>query len=73
LEKIKLKKIWVPEDEFVDESKISLEEIKERRLTPDAKRRIREKIALETVADMVLPLPLQVGYHFFQLVTLKSL
>ena len=73
LEKIKLKKIWVPENEFVDESKISLEEIKERRLTPEAKRRIRGKIALETMADILLPMPLQVGYHFFQLVTLKSL
>jgi copper chaperone CopZ len=73
LEKIMLKKIWVPENEFVDESHISLEEIKERRLTPEAKRRIREKIALETAADILLPLPLQVGYHFFQLITLKSL
>ena len=73
LEKIHLKKIWVPEDEFVDESKISLEEIKERRLTPEAKRRIRGSIVLETIADVVLPMPLQVGYHIYQLVTLKSM
>ena len=73
LEKIDCKSVWVPDDEFVDESKISLEEIKERRLTKEAKIRLREKILLETFADVVLPMPLQVGYHIYQLVTLKDL
>lgn len=73
LEKIDYKNVWVPDDEFVDESKISLEEIRERRLSKDAKLRLREKILLETFADVVLPMPLQVGYHIYQLVTLKDL
>lgn len=73
LEALDYKAVWVPDDEFVDESKISLEEIRERRLTKGAKRKLREKIILETAADLFLPMPLQVGYHIYQLITLKDL
>ena len=73
LEALDYRAVWVPDDEFVDESKISLEEIKERRLTKGAKTKLREKIILETAADLFLPMPLQVGYHVYQLITLRDL
>ncbi len=73
LNKLDYKTVWVPEDEFVDESKISLKELRERKLSQEAKNRLRAKILVETAADLFLPTPLQVGYHVYQLVTLKSL
>ena len=30
------------------------------------------RILVESVADIVLPMPLQLGYHAYQLVTLKD-
>jgi len=73
LKKMDYKAVWVPDDEFVDESKISLKELKERKLSQEAKNKLRAKILVETAADLFLPTPLQVGYHVYQLVTLKSL
>ncbi len=73
LKKMDYKAVWVPDDEFVDESKISLKEIRERKLSQEAKNKLRAKILVETAADLFLPTPLQVGYHVYQLVTLKSL
>ena len=33
----------------------------------------RRKLMIETVADLLMPVPLQVGYHAYQLVTLRNL
>ncbi|MBQ9063375.1 MAG: hypothetical protein IJ121_11235 [Eubacterium sp.] len=55
------------------EKRIDLEEVERRKLSPALKRKMRRRMLLETVADIALPMPVQVGYHVYQLVTLKGL
>lgn len=52
---------------------ISSAEMKDRKLDPDLKRRLRLRILGEAVADAVLPLPVQLAYHAYQMVTLRNL
>ena len=54
------------------EEGIGMDEMMRRKLDPELKRRLRLRIVGETVADMILPLPLQLGYHAYQLITLKD-
>ena len=53
---------------FIDE-----EEMTRRKLSPELKKKLRLRIALETVADLTLPLPLQLLYHAYQMVTLRDI
>ncbi len=53
--------------------RISREELRVRKLHPEVKRNIRLRILAETAADIVMPMPLQVGYHVWQMITLKDL
>ena len=53
--------------------RISREELRERKLHPDLKRKLRLRILAETAADIVMPMPVQVGYHVWQMITLKDL
>ncbi|MDO5132449.1 MAG: hypothetical protein Q4D81_05660 [Eubacteriales bacterium] len=55
------------------EDTIDAEEIARRKLSPEIKDRLRRKVLVETAADILMPMPLQVGYHLYQLVTLKNL
>lgn len=55
------------------DNRINTAELRERRLDPELKARLRARILLETAADIFLPMPLQVGYHVYQLITLKGL
>ena len=52
---------------------ISLEEVRDRKLDPALKRRLRARVLVESVADMVLPMPVQLGYHAYQMITLKDI
>ena len=52
---------------------ISAEEMRARKLDPALKRRLRARIVVETAADMLLPMPLQIGYHAYQLITLRDI
>ena len=52
---------------------IQLEEVKARKLDPALKRKMRMRILAETVADAVLPLPVQLGYHAWQMITLRDI
>lgn len=52
---------------------IDQEELRQRKLSPAVKRSLRRKILVETAADLLMPMPIQVGYHVYQLVTLKNL
>ena len=52
---------------------IHLEELELRKLSPEIRKGLRRKVLLETAADLFLPTPIQVGYHVYQLVTLKDL
>ena len=54
------------------EEGIGMDEMMRRKLDPELKRRLRLRVVGETIADMVLPLPLQLGYHVYQLITLKD-
>ena len=58
--------------EKIEES-ISTEELSRRKLSPELKRKLRCKVIAEAAADMLLPAPIQLGYHMYQLVTLKNL
>ena len=55
------------------DNRISTEELSRRKLSPEVKNRLRRKVLIETVADLLMPVPLQVGYHAYQLVTLRNL
>lgn len=55
------------------DSSISTEEIHERKLSPELKRRLRIRILAETAADIMMPVPVQIGYHLYQMITLKNL
>jgi hypothetical protein len=48
-------------------------EMKNRKLDQQLKQRLRLRILLETVADLALPMPVQIGYHVWQMITLKHL
>ena len=56
-----------------ENARISAEEMKKRKLDPELKRKLRMRILGETIADTVLPLPVQLAYHAYQMVTLKEL
>jgi hypothetical protein len=34
---------------------------------------MRRKVIVEAAADILMPMPVQVGYHLYQLVTLRDL
>ena len=53
-------------------TRISASEMKNRKLDPALKRRLRMHILAETVFDIAMPMPLQVGYHIYQMITLKQ-
>ena len=50
----------------------SADEMKSRKLDPALKRRLRMRILAESVADTVLPMPVQIGYHIYQMITLQE-
>ncbi len=52
---------------------IGMDEMMRRKLDPALKRRLRARILVETAADILLPVPLQLGYHVYQLITLKDI
>ena len=56
-----------------ENARISAEEMRNRKLDPELKRKLRMRILGETIADTVLPLPVQLAYHAYQMVTLKEL
>ena len=55
------------------EKGIDMDEMLRRKLDPALKQKLRMRILLETAADLVLPVPMQLGYHAYQLVTLKHI
>ena len=56
-----------------ENARISAEEMRNRKLDPELKRKLRMRILGETIADTVLPLPVQLAYHPYQMVTLEEL
>ena len=56
-----------------EEQRISLKEMESRKLDEQLKTRLRLRILAEMVFDIALPMPVQVGYHLWQMITLKKL
>ena len=54
-------------------TQISAAEMKKRKLDQDLKRKLRLRILAETIADIALPMPVQIGYHVRQMITLRDL
>ena len=54
-------------------SLISVEEVRSRKLDPALKGRLRMRVLLATIADLALPVPIQLGYHAWQMITLKDI
>ena len=52
--------------------KVDAKELSTRKLDPALKRKMRVRILAEAGADLLLPAPVQIVYHAWQLVTLKS-
>lgn len=52
---------------------ITAEELRSRKLAPDQKKKMRNEIIVESLADSFLPMPFQIGYHVYQLARLKNL
>ena len=50
-----------------------LAEMKNRKLDQQLKNKLRMRVLLETVTDLALPMPVQLGYHVWQMITLKDL
>ena len=63
------------EEEIKSEAKghVSREELKARKMDPMLKKKLRRRIILEAGADLLMPVPVQMAYHLYQLVTLKEL
>ncbi len=53
-------------------SYISTHEMRERKLEPRLKRKLRGRIVAESLFDLVAPMPVQMGYHLWQFITLKD-
>lgn len=51
-----------PESPYLD-----ADEIKKRGLAPHFKRKMRKQIIMEAAADVIMPMPLQLLYHVYQL------
>ena len=56
-----------------EQQRISAAEMKSRKLDEKLKTKLRLRILAEMVTDMALPAPVQVGYHLWQMITLKKL
>ena len=56
-----------------EKQRISAAEMKSRKLDEQLKTKLRLRILAETAADIALPMPVQIGYHLWQLITLKKL
>ena len=56
-----------------EDLRISASEMKTRKLDQQLKRKLRLRILVETVADIALPMPVQIGYHVWQMITLRNL
>ena len=57
----------------IKEERISADEMKNRKLDQQLKNRLRLRILVETVADLALPMPVQLAYHVWQMITLRDL
>ena len=51
---------------------ISADEMRERKLDPHLKNKLRMRILAESIFDIATPMPIQLGYHVWQMITLRE-
>lgn len=56
-----------------EKKRITVAEVRDRKLDQQLKTKLRLRIVAETAADLFMPMPVQLAYHLWQLVTLKNL
>ena len=72
LERLRFDNVEMMAREMDARQSIGVEELRERKLSPKLKRKLRRRIALESAADLLMPAPVQLGYHLYQLITLRE-
>lgn len=72
LRSLDLKSVNVPADYIDTHDVVRMKELQRRHLGPKVKAKMRGKIVAEMVFDIVAPMPVQVGYHIYQLITLRD-
>ncbi len=72
LDRLRFDNVEMMAREIERQESIGVEELRERKLSPKLKRKLRTRIALESAADLLLPAPIQMGYHLYQLITLRE-
>lgn len=72
LDRFDFKNVTMLARELENHPAIDIEEMRERKLSPELKRKIRTRMAIEAVADVFLPMPLQLAYHVYQMITLRE-
>ena len=72
LDRMRFDNVEMMARELDADQSIGVEELRERKLSPRLKRRLRTRIALESAADLLLPAPVQMAYPVYQLVTLRE-
>ena len=55
-----------------EETYFDMEELKRRRIDPVLKKKMRKRILAEAAADVILPAPVQIAYHAYQLYRLEA-
>lgn len=69
---LRLSEVNIPADYIDTHDVVRMNEIQRRHLGPKVKAKMRGKIVAEMIFDLVAPTPVQVGYHLYQLVTLRG-
>ncbi len=73
LDRLRFDNVTMMAGQIEADPSIDMEELRQRRLSPELKSRLRRRILLESAADMLLPMPVQMGYHLYQLITLREI
>ncbi len=73
LRSMEFDQVCLPADYIDTHDVVRMREIQRRHLGPKVKAKMRAKILAEMAFDVVAPMPLQVGYHLYQLITLRDI
>lgn len=73
LKSLNFDEVNLPADYIDTHDVVRMKEIQRRHLGPKVKAKMRARILAEMAFDIVAPMPLQVGYHVYQLITLRGI
>lgn len=72
LDRFRFENVELFAKEMEENPQIDEEEVRERKLSPELKRKLRTRIVIEAAADALLPMPVQLAYHAYQFIWLKN-